>query len=651
MEALRQALRPEEVQFVARVEDDSGVLKLVIIKADKVEISGVPCTLPFAQSFGMWYSLITGRLTSLDIPLLVQEFPDLYWATWTDVLEVIRNRLENVSVGDLNLIIAKILGCIPVPAVAEDVRGLLIKNPYYLFDLFNGSRTPSTGGKMVLGTLWWHYGVYKWVASTLTKKAVWNGPVGSDLLPGPSSPFSSAKSLERLFGIAIPHLLPTLKIRPPASAVIPGTDVAQGGNASDVPGAHPPVSVSAEPGYGSLADVLTKVVTTTRDLPPESLPKAMTFLNSVLSPIASVAKLPSMLATIKEPLQLSAALAGFSWPHGVDAARVTHAMQSWLTYVDASHLVAATVSVKQRYLDELLSLMPKADVCWTTLAMQLMVSLGDHFTTEALQKLVSVNDRASMAWAIAELTLSTGQISSLKEIKAQLQRLVGAGPSCPPPEWATMLVNQYLDKGSSGQPASVEQGGASMTSPSASGSNCSTLGLTGICLRVEGPTKMPWPALQAALAAHFAEDVYVARQSNPMVQLIYASVATAWARTAAGRSFWRIPLGSGLSATVTNKRLNGTPVEPPLYTASPQAITDYLQSQSGETPVGPLRTSLGKRHRSPPPVAGNSSRPPRPLSHVSTSSRGAVTMTPSFRGGARALITQSWPARRGPGNL
>ena len=53
MEALRQALRPEEVQFVARVEDDSGVLKLVIIKADKVEISGVPCTLPFAQSFGM----------------------------------------------------------------------------------------------------------------------------------------------------------------------------------------------------------------------------------------------------------------------------------------------------------------------------------------------------------------------------------------------------------------------------------------------------------------------------------------------------------------------------------------------------------------------------------------------------------------------
>ena len=51
MADLLLALRPEDVQFVARVEDDSGVLKLVVIKADKVEVSGVPCTLPFDQSY------------------------------------------------------------------------------------------------------------------------------------------------------------------------------------------------------------------------------------------------------------------------------------------------------------------------------------------------------------------------------------------------------------------------------------------------------------------------------------------------------------------------------------------------------------------------------------------------------------------------
>ena len=653
MADLLLALRPEDVQFVARVEDDSGVLKLVVIKADKVEVSGVPCTLPFAQSFGMWYSLITGRLTPLDVPLLAQEFPEFYWATWTDVLDVLRVRLESITSAELNLLIAKLLGGIPVTAVVEEVRILLLKSPYYLFDLLNGSRSPMTVGKTVLGNLWWHYGVYKWVATSLAKKPVWSGSVGADYLPGSGSPFSSAKSLERLFGAVIPHLRPVVPIRPPGNAVLPMVDSASGGALADSAAIATSASASAEASAATFVDVLAKVLTTTKDLPPESLPKAITFLNTVLSAISSVAKLPSMLATVKEPLQLSAALGGFSWPHGVDSLRVIQALQSWLKYVEDSHLVTATVSVKQRYLDELLSLLPLSDVCWTSLAMQLMVSLGDSFTSDALEKLVAVHDRPSMAWALAELTLSTGQTASLKAIKSQLQRLVGSGPSTPPADWATQMVGRYLGKDNTTPLLRTEPGRPSAVPSLPSRPTSNTLERMGICLRLEGAAPVPWPALQAALAAHFGDDVFVARQSNPLVQYIYASVGIdAWTRTSAGRSYWRIPLGSGLSATVTNKRGNGTLVEPPIFTASPQAVTDYLRCQGTTSHCGSSAAMLGKRQRSPSPPAAVFSHPPRWSGpRAQTSGRGSVVSAPSFRGGARALVTRGWPARRGPANL
>ena len=191
MESLRAALRAEDVQYVVRVADDGGVLRLVVVK-EKVEISGAVCTTAYVESFGMWYSLILGRLTDVDIALLTREHPRFLWFYWVDVVKYLRSRLETIATPDLNLLIGELLGHIPSPLVAEEVRSLLSSpggNPYYLLDLLNGDRQPLSGGRALLGCLWFRCGVYRWVAAMNGKHPVWSGAVTSECLPE-ASPFT-----------------------------------------------------------------------------------------------------------------------------------------------------------------------------------------------------------------------------------------------------------------------------------------------------------------------------------------------------------------------------------------------------------------------------------------------------------------------------
>ena len=211
MEEERQKLKPEDVSFVTRVADDSGVLKRVIFKG-KLEISAVVCTLDHVQSFGMWYSLLVGKLPALDVALLARDLPQYLWLPWGRVLEVMRLRLDNISVDDLNLVNVEILGFIPHLHTAEEVRKLLLEDPFHLLDILNDDRVPLSGGKVVLGSLWVYYGVYRWVSVQQGKQPLWNGTVNKDsCLPEPS-PFT-AKALERNFGDA--SLRPAIPLRHP----------------------------------------------------------------------------------------------------------------------------------------------------------------------------------------------------------------------------------------------------------------------------------------------------------------------------------------------------------------------------------------------------------------------------------------------------
>ena len=92
------------------------------------------------------YSVIVGRLKPLDLPLLRREYTQFLWVTWSDVLEVLREKQDNISTADLNLLIAELVGHIPQPQVSEEVRKLLAGNPLYLLHLLNDERAPLSGG-------------------------------------------------------------------------------------------------------------------------------------------------------------------------------------------------------------------------------------------------------------------------------------------------------------------------------------------------------------------------------------------------------------------------------------------------------------------------------------------------------------------------
>jgi hypothetical protein len=642
---LLASLRPEHVQLVLRVEDLSGVLQLVIQKNDKKELSAVPCTPELIQCFGTFYSVITNQLTSLDLPLFLRDYPDFYWATWSDVADYVRSRFDAATPGDLNLIIAEILGYIPYAPLVEELRKALVKNPSYLIDLLNFTRQPISRGKILLSQLWMCSGVYLWAAAASKKKPLWSGPVGSDSMPTPS-PFTE-KELERNFREVLATFVPSPALQ--------------------LPGFSAPLSIEDSVDFGRgpspydddptpFAEVLNKVLSATGDLPQESVAKAVIRLHTELSPICSVAKLTPLLLRATDPAQLTAMLSVFSWPQGPDSPKVTAALVRWLRFVDSANLISATLSVKQKILRETLKLLPEDVPCWLTLAIDLTVSLGDAFRPEELDPLLRATTRASVAQALGSLTVAATTHSALKAIQSNFQRVLGGQP--PPTDWAAQMVSQYLSSGSS-----VPQEGfkpTSLTAPYSSSSLSSTSRI-GVHMSVDGSSVVPWPSLQSALAAHFSDDVHVGQPMRPQVRYVYASVSSeAWSRTAAGRSGWQIPLGCGLSATITCKRGDGSPVDPPIKAAPLHTFTQHLHAPDASA----ASSSLGKRSRSPSlpsrsPQPSRRDSPSRPYPQrvpppTSSPGRRAASFSalPSYRrGGGRALVTRAWPGRQGPGQL
>ena len=654
----REQLQADEVQFVSRVEvedDGSGVLKLVIHRNNE-EISGVLCTLAFVQSFGMFYSMIVGRLIPFDLPHLDKEYPHLYWAPWCDVLDQIRERLESATPSELNAFISALLPLIPSQPVSEHLRKLLAPRPYILYDILNNKRPVLSSGKVVLGSLWFYTGLYRWAAGHLKKQPVWSGTVGVDSMPIPT-PFTE-KVLERSFRDIT--LRPPFPINVPACCLpVPtlGSACASASSGSSGVAPAPAVTPAATPAavdlVSSFGDVLAKVLAAAGDLPSESMPRAVSFLTNTLQPIYSVAKLAPMLAKLTDSVQLRAALASYTWPSGPDTPRVQLALQSWLGYIEDSRLIAATTSVKQQYLREFLALLPSAVPSWPTLAMQLMVPLTESLDAEVLSPLTTVSDRPSMARALMHLALSTPHIATLKTLKQHLHQLFGGEPATP--AWAEQMLLEHLGPDSLA-PARSAPPVAAGGPPPVSGGTPPASDRLGICLRTSGGVSAPWPALQAALAAHFQDDVFVGQQHRPMVPVVYASVsAAAWSTTSAGRSFWTIPLGNGLTGTITSQRGDGSPLDPPLYPATPQLFARQVQSPP---PFFPPST-LGKRPRSPSPPRSRSPQPPRgparpaPPGAAPPRRPGPTTIahTPLYRSGARALVTKSWPAREGPAHL
>ena len=642
---LLQALRPADIQLVTRVWDDTGVVKLVVLKENR-EISGAICTESHVQSFGMWLSLLLGKLPKSDLSLLRRYYGEYLWASWDEVLGFLRQQLIDINPDNLDLLNSEIIGCIPQAHVSDEIRKVLVSNPFHLLDILNDEKAPLSGGKAVLGSIWWYCGLYRWVCSRQAKRPIWPGTVSDDCLPIPS-PYAP-KALEYRFRDAGKLLRAVPPIRHPAHPV-PSVS-ADGG--SSLPNSAP-ASVSAGCSNPALfGDTLAKALEVARDLPTESVPKAVSLLCGVVSPIYSLQKLVHMLLPITEPVQLRATLAGFTWPHGDDRPSIQLALASWLQSVDESNLVVATTSSKQKVLSELLPMLPPTVDCWATLAIQLVVAMSDSVCSSELAPLYTVNDRASMARALTNITVATTLHSTLKALQRHLPRLVGPVPQS---DWAESMLSAFLG----GEP--LTPGGGAPASSAGPGPMAGAR--VGVSLQIDGHASLPWPVLQAALAAHFLGDAFVGPQKVPLVRYVYGSVGLdAWNQVAQGRSSWTLPLGSGLTAKLDSRRLDGNPFFAPSQAANMLAYTQSLQPKPAPRDSAPPPSLKRQRSASPQPRSHPRGPPPgsgagpRPIAPSGGSARhswpspgfSTLSRTPA---NPRAIRSPHQRGLQGPGGL
>ena len=81
LDALRAELRVSDIALIDRVENDAGVLKLVV--KGKTQISGVVLDQTYLSSFALFLSVFAGRVSALDLPLVKRDYPAFAWVAWT----------------------------------------------------------------------------------------------------------------------------------------------------------------------------------------------------------------------------------------------------------------------------------------------------------------------------------------------------------------------------------------------------------------------------------------------------------------------------------------------------------------------------------------------------------------------------------------
>ena len=92
---------------MTRVDDDGGVLKLHVVK-ERLDVTGVHLTEDITRSFGLWYSVMTGRLPSLDVSLLRREQSQFFWASWPDIASTISARIQDYDKDAMCLFAAEV---------------------------------------------------------------------------------------------------------------------------------------------------------------------------------------------------------------------------------------------------------------------------------------------------------------------------------------------------------------------------------------------------------------------------------------------------------------------------------------------------------------------------------------------------------------
>ena len=171
---LQSRAQPSEALFATRIEDQQGVLKAVVIMVNKQEVSGVPPTAEWSQSFALLWSVLVGKSQAIDIGNLRRDLTTWYWAPWPEVVEYLKRHLNSLPADQLPIVHANVIAHIPIREVSEAVRALVANDPRNFIDLVNGDSAPLSKGKIVLSRFWFKMAVAAWAAKHQKKALSWS---------------------------------------------------------------------------------------------------------------------------------------------------------------------------------------------------------------------------------------------------------------------------------------------------------------------------------------------------------------------------------------------------------------------------------------------------------------------------------------------
>ena len=595
MEELRQNLRVEDVLHINRVEDGESGLLLVVLH-EKQEISGVKID-NYVNSFPLMYSVLQGRMSpNTDLPLLIAKYPQYSWLTFGEVLQQVAQMLSTATKSDIQRMVAEILSLVVAKDVADSVRKKLGPKPEMIVDLLNGDVAAVDKGRVMIGCLWFHMAVARWVAKRNGKDLSWQLAVQPDKLV-PVGTFVSEPKLQASLAGCWPK--PDAPI-PSVAAIMnpdlpkrPEEDVS-GSNSSGGPAGPEMGLPTAEAELLTMAEVLKKVIAAVEDVPKDKMPMATGHLETLLSSFKSTQGLTIIMKRITDAAQLSSCLSSFAWPIGAENVRVRAVLLAWLKYLQTSGATEANPAAKSKYLSEILTILHKANSAtekgldWPDLACQFAVGLL-AISEEAAKvfPVEKVKDWPTFADAIIPALSVFSQAPQLRALVDLARKVTVSGDK---PSWAADVLKEL--QASLGGPAKATDASLVMRSDLAESDQ------TLVKVSLDGTGTVPWPVFLTAVSVFVGCNVPALASAESQkgkgrcVHQLTVRVPTSQLQAVAKhRKKWQLPIGAG--STVTMEILEN-PLNPPKTPPSSHNMSAlWALGEVQQSPTEPSKGSKG----------------------------------------------------------
>ena len=216
----------------------------------------------------------------------------------------------------------------------------------------------------------------------------------------------------------------------------------------------------------SMAAAATQARDVTTDIPEENLKVNIQYLNNLLGPHVSMAKVSKTLIRFTKPDQVAFFLDSCSWPTGPKAVGVNNALLSRVKFVQDASALHLIKSVREKYLRDIVSqVMEQAfsNQEWGAKAIALAgLWSGDlaepNFCCEA------VVNRSTMVHELVTFILAVQHLATLKLLLLLVkEELTGLGSA---DNWATTLVQSLMAEAGTHLYPKKPTGGSTVSAPS-----------------------------------------------------------------------------------------------------------------------------------------------------------------------------------------